>query len=83
MTKKEINQEKKNMGEIEFYNYFYGFDSDFIKEYINQFRESEKILQLIYNLLENNKNYKIKLYENSISIENEKTKDRYSILIEF
>ena len=84
MNKKEINNIKNNMGEIEFYKYFYyNGDDEFMEEYIEQFREQEKILQLIYKSIKDDKNYKINLYEGSISIENKKTKDCYKISIEF
>lgn len=84
MTKKEIEKEKNSMGEIEFYQYFFGgYDSDFIEEYIDQFRESEEILYLIYNLLKNNKQYNVELFEGSLSIENKKTKEYYKLTLEF
>lgn len=84
MEIKDVKKVKSNMGEIEFYQYFYGgFDRSFIKEYIKQFRESEKILQLIYKLLKDNKDYKATLYEGKVGIENIKTKDYYSLDIEF
>lgn len=83
MTKKEIERVKKNMGEIEFYQYFYwDANESYIKEYINQLRESEKLYNIIYESLKNNKDYNIMLFEGSITIENKKTKDCYHLTIE-
>ena len=83
MTVNEIKKMKKNMGEVEFYRYFY-YDGgeQFTKDYIEQFRESEKIIQYIYKLLEKDKKYNVELNENGITIY-DKNKNNYSIRIEF
>lgn len=88
----EIKKIKENMGEIEFYQYFYfDGDRDFMEENIKRFRESEELLQTIYCLLQNEidgeesslSDYKVELFEGSLSITNKKTKNSYSVGIEF
>lgn len=85
MKIKDIEKIKNNMGEVEFYKYFYFStkDDSFIEDYIEQFRESEKIIQLIYKLLKDSKEYKVDLYEGCIQLENKNTRDSYKITIEF
>lgn len=82
----EIKKIKENMGEIEYYQYFY-FDSseDFIQDNIKQFREQEKIMMYITEILLQQKQdkYNITFSDGSIMFENKKTKDSYSINIEF
>ena len=83
MKIKEIEEVKKGMGEIEFYRYFYyDGDDEFMEENIEEFRESEKIIQHIYKLLEDDKKYNVKLNESGITVY-DKNKKMYSIRIEF
>lgn len=83
MKIKEIEEVKKSMGEIEFYRYFYyDGDDEFMEENIEEFRESEKIIQHIYKLLEKDKKYNVKLNESGITVY-DKNKNTYSIDIEF
>ena len=84
MTIKEIEKVKKNMGEINFYQYFFfDGDYDFMIEHIENFKESEKIIRLIFELVKDNKDYEVELFESSLSFENKKTKNNYKISIEF
>ena len=83
MKIKEIEEVKKSMGEIEFYRYFYyDGDDEFMEENIEEFRESEKIIQHIYKLLEEDKKYNVKLNESGITVY-DKNKKMYSVRIEF
>lgn len=69
---------------IKHYSYYYSDSEDFVEEYLENYIEMDQILKTIFkNIKEMEKNYKIRLGENSISLENKKTKECYSINIEF
>lgn len=80
----KIEKLKKNMGEIEFYQYFYyDGDRDFMEKNIERFREQEKILKLINRRLQQDNTFDVELFEGSLSITNKKTKNSYIVTIEF
>lgn len=77
--KKRTKEEK-----IFYYSYFYNSSEDFVQDYFNNFEEMESILKRITKeLKELKKDYNVNLGDGSIMIENKKTKESYTLTIEF
>lgn len=75
-----MNKEKL----IKHYSYYYSDSEDFVKEYLENYKEMDIILKQIFeNIKAMKKDYKIILSENGIHFENKKTKESYSLRIEF
>lgn len=69
---------------IEMYSYWFSDSEDFVEEYLENYKEMSYILKNVFkNIQDMKKEYKIRLSENSINFENKKTKESYSIRIEF
>ena len=77
----EDNKEKL----IEHYSYYFCSDSEFVKEYFDNFKEMEDILKMIFKSIRKDmKNYNVRYDDECcIMIENKKTKESYRIDIEF
>lgn len=77
-------EEKEEL--IKHYSYYYNDSEDFVEEYLENYKEMDLILEnVLEGLYKKNmyEKYNIKLCENGINLENKKTKESYSIRIEF
>ena len=69
---------------IKHYSYYYSDSEDFVEEYLKNYIEMDQILKTVFkNIQDMKKDYNINLGENSIMFENKKTKESYSMRIEF
>ena len=79
----KLNEEKKEKL-IERYSYYYSDSKCFVEEHLENYIEMDLILKTIFkNIDVMKKDYKISLYDNSIHFENKKTKESYSLRLEF
>jgi len=76
---------KKNKEElIEHYSYYYSDSIGFVRDNLDNYIEMDHILKSIFkNINEMKKDYEISLNESGIYFVNKKTKDSYSVRIEF
>ena len=69
---------------IKHYSYYYSDSEDFVEEYLENFKEMDIILKTVFeNIKCMKKDYKIVLTEKGIYFENKKTRNSYTITIEF
>lgn len=69
---------------IEMYSYWFSDSEDFVRGHLENYKEMSYILKNVFkNIQDMKKEYKIELSENGIYFENKKTKESYSIRIEF
>lgn len=69
---------------IEKYSYYFGDSLAFVEEYLDNFKEMDQILKMIFKSIKKDMtNYNVKCGESCIMIENKKTKESYRIGIEF
>jgi hypothetical protein len=78
-----MNKEEKEKL-IKKYSYYYSDSESFVEEYLENYIEMDQLLKSIFkNINEMKKDYAISLGEASIMLTNKKTKNSYSIRIEF
>lgn len=69
---------------IQHYSYYFSDSKEFVKAYLDNYKEMTHILKDIFdNIKGMEKEYKITLGNSGIMFENKKTKESYSIRIEF
>ena len=69
---------------IEHYSYYFSDSEEFVREHLDNYKEMTYILKNVFkNIKSMEKDYKIVLNTNGIMFENKKTKENYSIRIEF
>ena len=69
---------------IKYYSYYFNDSESFVEEYLENYKEMSKILKTVFkNIKEMRKDYNIFLGDSKIMFENKKTKESYSISIEF
>lgn len=81
---RDLMKEKENL--IAKYSYYYSDSEHFVEEYLENYIEMDYILESIVKNIQVMKNeYNIHYIKNecSLSLENKKTKESYSIRIEF
>ncbi len=69
---------------IKYYSYCFNDSESFVEEYLDNYKEMSKILKTVFkNIKEMQKDYNIFFGDSKIMFENKKTKESYSLSIEF